>query len=856
MEDQDLTQEQVARELERLRRRVKELEESEARLRGTEKALKESEEKYRTLFEESFDGLFITCPEGRILDMNRKGVAMFGYDTKEEILSLDLERNVYAHPPDRKRILAMVNARGTAEYEVVVKKKNREEMVTHCSLTAVRDDKGTIVSYRGIIRDITERNRQEGVRLARLDLLEFADAHTLEELLQATLDKAEALTGSRIGFYHFLEADQETLSLQAWSSNTIHTMCTAEGKGLHYNISEAGVWVDCIRERRAVVHNDYSALPHRKGLPPGHAQVVRELVIPVFRGNRVVAILGVGNKPADYAVQDVSTVSWLADLAWDIAERKLAQDALRASEARFRQLYDEAPMAMYASNRQGEIVTVNSKCLQILGLDRKEVLGRRPEAFLASESKKRLPEIREAFWSEGGTSEIPLQIVKRDGSVRDIIADSVALEDPLWGRMGFTVFRDVTEHKHAERELQKSNDLLRAIIEAAPTAIIGLDLDGNVRAVWNPAAEKMLGWSAQEVMGRPLPSVPVESQDQFRRFRETIRSGKTLDGVEVRRQKRGGIPIDYSIYASPLHDAEGRITGNICVLVDITERKRVEEELRQYRTHLEDLVRERTEQLQERSLELEAANARLWETDRLKSVFLASMSHELRTPLNSIIGFTGIMLLGLAGELTEEQERQLKMVKNSADHLLGLINDVLDIAKIEAGKVTLLRERFELEEVVASVLETFVPLAAEKGLELIRDLPSRLPLVSDKRRVKQILMNIIGNAVKFTDQGSVKVSAKAVGDDTIELRFADTGIGIKEEDMKKLFFPFQQIDTSLTKAHEGTGLGLYLCKRLTSLLGGDIRVSSTYGQGSEFTVILPLVYRGPHGGGHETDLGS
>ena len=156
------------------------------------------------------------------------------------------------------------------------------------------------------------------------------------------------------------------------------------------------------------------------------------------------------------------------------------------------------------------------------------------------------------------------------------------------------VARDITERKQAETDLQKSSDLLRAIIEAAPTAIIGLDLDGNVQLVWNPAAEKMLGWSAQEAMGRPLPSVPAEGQEEFRGFRERIRAGETLDGVEVRRQRRNGSPIDYGIYASPLHDEEGRITGNICVLVDITDRKRSEQALRaseeKYRTLFEESI--------------------------------------------------------------------------------------------------------------------------------------------------------------------------------------------------------------------------------------------------------------------------
>jgi len=190
------------------------------------------------------------------------------------------------------------------------------------------------------LRTRMERKRAENIMLARFRLVEYSDSHSLDEFLQATLDELEALTDSSIGFYHFVEYDQRTLSLRAWSTRTLREMCTAEGKGLHYDIDKAGVWVDCVHERRPVIHNDYKALPHRRGMPVGHAEVIRELVVPVFRGDRLVAILGVGNKPENYCARDIDTVSSLADLAWDIAERKRAEEALRESEAFYRSLYE------------------------------------------------------------------------------------------------------------------------------------------------------------------------------------------------------------------------------------------------------------------------------------------------------------------------------------------------------------------------------------------------------------------------------------------------------------------------------------------------------------------------------------
>jgi len=250
----------------------------------------------------------------------------------------------------------------------------------------------------------------------------------------------------------------------------------------------------------------------------------------------------------------------------------------------------------------------------------------------------------------------------------------------------------------------------------------------------------------------------------------------------------------------------------------------------------EATIEERTKELKNALISAEAAN-------KNKSEFLANMSHELRTPLNSIIGFTGLILMGIAGDLNDEQKKQLKMVKNSAHHLLNLINDILDISKIEAGKTDIFPEEFYIDDVIQEVIDTVTPLVNDKGIELLEEIPEKTLILSDKKNVKQILMNLVSNAVKFTEQGSVKIESRVLKNEHLEVCVIDTGIGIKKEDMGKLFGFFRQVDMSSTKKHEGTGLGLYLSKKLVTLLGGEITVKSEYGKGSEFTVILPLRYR-------------
>jgi polar amino acid transport system substrate-binding protein len=226
--------------------------------------------------------------------------------------------------------------------------------------------------------------------------------------------------------------------------------------------------------------------------------------------------------------------------------------------------------------------------------------------------------------------------------------------------------------------------------------------------------------------------------------------------------------------------------------------------------------------------------------NRVKSAFLASMSHELRTPLNSIIGFTGIILNELAGPLNMEQKKQLKMVKGSAQHLLNLINDVLDISKIEAGELEISYETFSMRDAVKHVAETLMPLAEKKGLSLSVEIaPEVDALASDERRIRQVLINLVNNAIKFTEKGEVKIICLK-RDSRIEVQVIDSGTGIKKEDIGKLFRPFEQLDTGISRKYEGTGLGLSICNRILDMLDGHIQVESQYGIGSTFIFTLPL----------------
>ena len=245
--------------------------------------------------------------------------------------------------------------------------RNGEHRITLNETSLLHDSTSGVGSFFAIARDISEQKQREAVMEAQLRLMHSAASQTLAELLRATLDEAEALTRSQVGFYHFLAPDQVTLSLQAWSTNTAQVMCKVEGVQCHYPLEQAGVWAEAIHLRRAVIHNDYASLPNRKGLPEGHAPVIRELVVPIMRGDKIVALLGVGNKPTEYDEQDIAMVTTLADQAWEFAEKKLAESELQESNERFNQLAAQRGTFVWEVDAQGLYTYISPVSEAVIG---------------------------------------------------------------------------------------------------------------------------------------------------------------------------------------------------------------------------------------------------------------------------------------------------------------------------------------------------------------------------------------------------------------------------------------------------------------------------------------------------------
>lgn len=317
-----------------------------------EEALMESEERYRLIFQNSLDAFFLTVPDGSVLSANPAACRMFGR-TEDEIIALGRDC-LFAIPDSRlETAIRIRNEMGHFNGELTALRKDGTEFPVEISSLIFTDRSGRKRTST-IVKDITDRKRSEQLTKIRLELHEYSASHTIEEIAVKTLDELEVLTGSSIGFFHFMVPGEKTLSLQAWSTRTVREFCTAEGKGLHYNIEQAGVWVDCVRQRKTVIHNDYPSLPHRKGLPEGHAPVIRELVVPIFRSDTIVAILGIGNKPAVYNEIDAETVSYLSDVAWDIISRKQAEIHLQELYNNLEQIVKTRTRELEKVNKQLE----------------------------------------------------------------------------------------------------------------------------------------------------------------------------------------------------------------------------------------------------------------------------------------------------------------------------------------------------------------------------------------------------------------------------------------------------------------------------------------------------------------------
>ena len=526
----------------------------------------------------------------------------------------------------------------------------------------------------------------------------------------------------------------------------------------------------------------------------------------------------------------------------DNTARKQAEEALLKAGALQSAIFNSANFSSIATDAKGVIQIFNVGAERMLGYTAAEVMNKitpadisDPQEVIARATALSLefatpiaPGFEAlVFKASRGIEDIyELTYFRKDGSRFPAVVSVTALRDAQDAIIGYLLIgTDNTARQQVEEERMRLDQRLRdqhfytrSLIESNIDALMTTDPRGIITDI-NKQTEALTGCTRDELIGAPFKNYFTDAGRAQAGINRVLTEGKVTN-YELTARARDGTLTVVSYNATTFHDRDRRLQGVFAAARDVTELKRFEQTLKQSNVDLE--------------------NASL-----AKDRFLASMSHELRTPLNAVIGFTGTLLMKLPGPLTDDQESQLRTVQTSARQLLSLINDLLDLAKIESGKVEVRFERVSCQSVIDEVASALSPLAVAKGLTFeVMPAAQDFVVLTDRRALGQILINLANNAIKFTERGYVRldVAQRPVdGQVRTEIRIRDTGAGIPSEDKARLFQAFEQIESTTSRRHEGTGLGLYLSQKLASLLGGKITCDSELGKGSTFTIVLPAM---------------
>jgi two-component system sensor histidine kinase/response regulator len=760
----------------------------------THDRLPDSEERFRLLFEDAPVAYHEIDTEGRITRVNRAECAMLGYEPSELIGRHVCELGL---PEEREYCLDLVGRKlkGDAQLVPVQRRflrKNGEPITIELYQNLILDENGRIAGIRSILINITERERTMEAMLASESKFRDLFDNVIDGVYQSTVDG------------RLLTVNPALVKMLGYGSQA--ELLKVGSKSLYVNPEQRAAGA-ALLERNGELRNYELKLRTRDGGS-----------ITVLENSR--------------AVRDSSgLVCYYEGTLTDITERVQAQEALTEERDFTSATIDTAGSLIVVLDPYGRIIRFNRVCEQTSGYSFAEVSGR--EFWDVLIIPEEIPPLKDLF-AELRSGSDPIKHENhwqtRSGELRLIDWSNVALRD----KQASTAYIistgiDITDRRRAEQALRSSEQRYRDLFENANDIVYTHDLRGNITSM-NAAGERVFGYSRAEALRMNISRIVApEALDAVRQTIEEKLGGEGPTTLEFDIIAKSGKRVSLEV-ATRLQLEAGNPIGIHGVARDITDRKLAEEKLESYAL-----------ELARKNEELATALAAAKEVTELKSRFLATMSHEIRTPLNGILGMTELLM---STPLDSEQREYSDAVRHSAEALLTVINDILDVSKIEAGKLKLERLPFDPVTVVEEVIGLLTPRAAAKGLRLISRAQPGLPRIvrGDPGRLRQILLNLIGNAVKFTEEGEVVVTADLAGNttETASVRFSvrDTGIGINPENRSRLFQSFVQGDSSTTRKYGGTGLGLAICKQLVEMMGGVIDVESELGRGSTFTFLV------------------
>jgi len=577
-----------------------------------------------------------------------------------------------------------------------------------------------------------------------------------------------------------------------------------------------------IREARYVINNNTKENAYM--IPWGDEAIKRgylsSAAFPIREHKQVIGALTVYMSEPDYFEKDeidltqeiVDSISFAVDNFHQKELNRQAEEKLREAKAFTESTLNAIDDIFYAYDLNGKLLICNEALSRITGYSHEELHSMTPTDFFAEKDRNRISKSVGIVLKEGRTKQEAYLVLKNSRQIPYEFMGSV-IKDHHGNISGFAgMARDITERKKVEQKIINAKKEWENTFDAITELIFIHDSDGRIMRA-NKAYEQMAGMSPVEFIGRPFYEIFPKTDSPDDLCKEAVNLGRSaLKEITI-----DSIGKTFSVRMYPKLDDSGKYLYSVHVMLDITERKKMREA---------EIMKEMAE----------ASN-------KAKSEFLASMSHEFRTPLNAIIGFSELMATGLSGPLTDQQKEHVTDIFTSGQHLLSLVNDILDLSKVEAGKMELEMNEFNIKRLVETSIALFKEKAFKQSLQITFEIAQGLEtMIGDERKIKQVLFNLLGNAVKFTPaRGIIKVEVTLTDDrEFLKYSIHDTGIGISTEDQNKLFKPFEQIDSRLTRKYKGTGLGLSLCKQLVELHGGRIWVESEAGKGSNFIFVIPM----------------
>jgi len=743
-------------------------------------ALQDVEQLFRLTFDQAAVGVAHTDKEGRFVFVNRRLCEMLGY-SREELFGREFWS--VTHPDDAEASQSALHQLVAAyihEYsgEKRYVRKDGSFLWGNLTMSLVRQPSGEPKFGIVMIEDITERKQTE------------------EELRQSE-ERYRAITETASDAIITMDESSQILFINQ-AATAIFGYSEGELVGRPLSVLVPSMRNAPLTGARAGA----GATRELNGMHKHGQELCLEMTVSEWTRQYERMLTGV--------IRDVTERKRTEQERAKLVAREQEARAMGEAAAVIRGVVQASPLPIVTLDPEGHVYSWNEAATRTFGWREEEVVGR-PVPFVTDDEASESSELRERALQGESVTNLEIRRHTRDGTVMDLSMSTAPVRDAQGKISGIMyVYADITARKRAEKDLQLQRDFALQVMNTMGQGLAVTNAEGRFELV-NPAYARMLGYEPEALIGKSPFDFTI-SDDHFilKRALAEQRNGESSTYETHLRTAQGNTL--YVLTANVPRLRDNAVVGAIAVATDLTERKRTEDALAQ-------------------------ARDQAVEASRLKSEFLATMSHEIRTPMNGIIGMIELLH---DTSLDTEQEEYISVVGDSAQELLRIINDILDFSKMEADKVVLDSDDFDPVDVVEGAAELLAVRAREKGLSLMTFVDPAIPaqLRGDPGRVRQVLLNLIGNAVKFTERGDVVV--KATLDEETEsatlIRFSvtDTGIGLSQVALKRLFQPFVQADGSTTRKYGGTGLGLAICKRLSDLMGGEIGVDSTEGQGSTF----------------------